>query len=545
MFKNLFSKKSPAEPAPGENQPQLFDQACQLKSSNLLDQAKLAFNRIITADPDHSDSTYQLGLIAEQQGDIFAAFTLINKAISLSGDNASYHRGLGDLFFLKLRDFRKAIAHYLKVIALGELSKEIYIDLGTAYQNIGEYDKAIAAFERSIAIDNKFPLSFYNLGICYRNLGKRDKAIAAFKTALEIKPDYAKCYHTLVRTQDDPELDQTSEKMINLLEKDGTSGLDKGHILFGLGHIYETKRDYVKSFECYADANQKFREVIRYSSETKRRYALAIKQAFSPESMADTTRGIDLARLPLLTPIFIVGMPRSGSSLIEQIIASHSQVHGAGEIKYLANAIHRPYPESGYRQFPEDADKLSADQLRQMSEDYLEMAGIEVPAGRQFFTDKLPHNFFFIGMIRKILPNAKIINCQRDPVDTCFSCFKNIFMQGQEFSYDLEELAEYYLIYDDLMTYWRANLPGSFLDVRYDEMITEQESQTRKILDYCGLAWEDACLDFHKSARAVATASATQVRKPIYKSSVKLWKNYEKELESLVRVLKEGGVEIS
>jgi hypothetical protein len=239
-----------------------------------------------------------------------------------------------------------------------------------------------------------------------------------------------------------------------------------------------------------------------------------------------------------VTPVFVVGLPRSGSTLIEQILASHSKVdatHELGDLFRIFQAAHRKRKKKGEK-FPDSLASLSREQWAELGRDYLERTAIfrqEAP----LFIDKNPNTFMFAGFLKIAIPNAKIIDARRHPLDSCFGSYKQLFASGQPFSYDLTEVGEYYLQYRRLMQHWHTVLPGYILDVHYEQVVADLESQVRRILNFCGLPFEERCLRFHETERAVKTASSEQVRKPIYASSVNLWRNYEKHLDSLVHIL--------
>ncbi len=237
------------------------------------------------------------------------------------------------------------------------------------------------------------------------------------------------------------------------------------------------------------------------------------------------------------SPIFIVGLPRSGSTLIEQIIASHSQVEGTHELNDLARTVHS-IPQAGKTdRFPENLPNMEPHLWSKFGDYYLQRT-MKFRDGSPRFIDKNPNNFTYVGLLHLILPNAKIINARRGPLDSCFGSYKQLFAKGQSFTYDLTEIGEYYLQYQRLMDHWQQVLPGKVLDVQYEDVVADLETQVRRILEYCELPFEQACVDFHQTNRAVKTASSEQVRQPIYSSSVNLWKNYEDNLGELIEVLK-------
>ena len=267
--------------------------------------------------------------------------------------------------------------------------------------------------------------------------------------------------------------------------------------------------------------------------DTEETYGRVI-ETFTPEFIADRQQPPN----PDVTPILIVGLPRSGSTLIEQILASHSQVDGTHELGDLARSIQaaRRSRHRGLR-FPKGLSRLSPDDWGELGRRYIEETKIHRGTA-PYFVDKNPNNFVYAGIVRIALPNARIIDARRHPLDSCFGSYKQLFASGQPFTYDMTELGEYYLQYCRLMDHWRQVLPGFVLEVHYEEVVADLETQVRRILDFCGLPFEDNCLRFHETERAVKTASSEQVRRPIYSSSVNLWRNYEPHLEELIHILK-------
>jgi hypothetical protein len=303
---------------------------------------------------------------------------------------------------------------------------------------------------------------------------------------------------------------------------------------FALAKAREDAGNHVKAFELYARGNHTRRRLENYDPVQTEVVNERIIEVFDAGFLAKHAgRGH-----PDPAPIFIVGLPRSGSTLIEQILASHSRVdatHELPEAGRLIQQINRnrkdrvTYPEA-VRDFD---DAAWAAQGRSYIEETRKYRGIAL-----HFVDKMPNNFASIGFLSLALPNAKFINTRRDPLDTCWSCYKQLFARGQPFTYDLVELGEYYLQYDRMMAHWNAVLPGRVLDVRYESVVAEQEAQTRRLLEFCGLPWEDACLRYYETERAIRTASSEQVRRPIYASAVGAWRPYERELAPLIEVLK-------
>jgi hypothetical protein len=306
---------------------------------------------------------------------------------------------------------------------------------------------------------------------------------------------------------------------------------DRCQLCFALGKAFEDREEFASSFAYYERGNTLMMQQVRYSAE---RIAAEFKvqlETCTRDLLTDQSGHGNMAA----DPIFIVGLPRAGSTLIEQIIASHSQVDGTMELPHILALVHRLNGRRRIRddgRYPKVLQELTPAQLQKFGDNYL--SDIKVyRKGAPFFTDKMPNNFRHIGLIHLILPNAKIIDARRDPMACCFGAFKQLFAEGQAFTYGLEEIGRYYRGYVELMDHWDEVLPGKILRVQHEDVVADLEIQVRRILKYCGLPFEQSCLDFHKTERAVRTASSEQVRQPLYKSGLDQWRNYEPWLEPL------------
>ncbi|MEL7449720.1 MAG: sulfotransferase, partial [Pseudomonadota bacterium] len=306
------------------------------------------------------------------------------------------------------------------------------------------------------------------------------------------------------------------------------------NFLFALAKASEDAGDFDEAWAHYERGNRTQRMLEHYDPVQTETVNDDIIEVFSEEFLQrDAGEGCQDD-----APIFVVGLPRSGSTLIEQILASHSQVEGTAELPYLgrvATSLNRNRAD-GVR-YPQAVLELRGQHFRALGEDYLQRAQVHRIEGKPRFIDKMPNNFPTVGLIHKILPNAKIIDARRYPLDSTFSCYRQLFAKGQTFVYDLSDIGEYFLEYQRMMDHWHAVLPGRVLTVQYEDMVSDPETQIARLLEYCGLPWEDACLSFHSTQRAVRTASSEQVRQPIYTSSVHYWRNYEKYLGELIEVL--------
>ena len=308
------------------------------------------------------------------------------------------------------------------------------------------------------------------------------------------------------------------------------------HLHFGLGKAYDDLKRYDEAFDHLIKGNALKRKTIDYDEAMVLGFFERVKETISAEVVRQKSGSGFESR----QPIFVLGMPRSGTTLVEQIIASHRDVSGAGELKDLSDTVSSVRGRDGKEApYPEFVPVLTPAELAKIGEAYIRRLDKRAP-GAARITDKMPSNFYFVGLIHLALPNAKIIHTNRNPIDTCVSCFSKLFAGEQSQTYNLGEIGRYYRAYHGLMAHWRQVLPpGAFLDVQYEEVVGDVEGQSRRMLEFCGLEWDASVLDFHKHERAVKTASASQVRKPIYESSVARWRNYEKFLGPLVAELGE------
>ena len=357
----------------------------------------------------------------------------------------------------------------------------------------------------------------------------------AYGEAIQLNPDLAVAYVNLIDcktfTPGDPHL----SAMEALAAKgEELSKAERMQLDFALGKAYADVKDYRRSFGHLLAANAAKRSTVSYDERAVAALFDRIETVFTDKLIAAKTGGGDLSPVP----IFILGMARSGTTLIEQIIASHPMAHGAGELGTLHEIVWTlPGTDGGNIKYPEYLPSLDASTLHQIGARYVSSL-VKLAPSKERITDKMPSNYIFAGLIHLALPNAKIIHSKRDPVDTCISCFSKLFTGEQNHAYDLGELGRYYKCYERLMAHWRRILPaGRMLEVQYEDVVADLETQARRIITYCGLPWDDRCLSFHEAQRPVRTASAAQVRQPIYKSAVGRARVYGDQLEPLLRAL--------
>lgn len=408
-----------------------------------------------------------------------------------------------------------------------------------AYANecmaVGEFDEALETYEKVLRVMPDNPNIHLSRGHALKTIGRQDEAIEAYREAYRNKPAFGDAYWSLANLKTYRFSDEEIQQMGAQQKLPSTGLVDRYHLAFALGKAFEDRDDYEQSFQYYELGNSLKKGELSYDADRMRADFERQMATCTPELFE--SRGGMGHEAP--DPIFVVGLPRAGSTLIEQILASHSQVDGTMELPNILALAHRL---NGRRRiqdeprYPGILPELSAEQLERFGREFIEDTRIH-RAGAPYFIDKMPNNFRHIGLIHLILPNARIIDARRHPMACCFSGYKQLFAEGQEFTYGLEDVGRYYRDYVELMDHWDRVLPGRILRVRYEDVVDDLETQVRRMLDFLGLPFEQACLDFHKTERSVRTASSEQVRQPLYKSGVEQWRNYEPWLGPLKETL--------
>jgi tetratricopeptide (TPR) repeat protein len=380
------------------------------------------------------------------------------------------------------------------------------------------------------------PKVWHSYGHALRTAGRNAESVDAYRRTVELSPGFGEAYWSLANLKTFRFSDGDVAAMLGQLARDDLAVEDRFHFHFALGKALEDAGDYARSFEHYAEGNRLRRSVIVYEPDAVSERVQQTKALFSAEFL-ESRRG---SGVPDPDPIFIVGLPRAGSTLVEQILSSHSAVEGTMELPDIG-AIAR---ELGGRRGAEDFSaypgilrELSGDELRALGQRFLDGTRVQRKTGAPYFIDKNPANWMHAGLIQLILPNAKVVDARRHPMSCCFSVFKQHFARGNRFSYDLGELGRYYRDYVELMDHFDSVMPGRVHRVLYELMVEDTEREVRRLLEYCGLPFEDACLRFYETERAVRTASSEQVRQPIYRDSLEQWTYYRDWLEPLAEAL--------
>ena len=409
---------------------------------------------------------------------------------------------------------------------------EALILYGQTCHELDRYEDALASFEKALKLqpNNIEALNFY--GIALKSVGRLDDARTTFAKALEVQPRAMGTYSNLVDLEKFTEDNPLFKAMVGILER--AKNPEEEHFTglhFALGKAYDDMGNYPKAFEHFSTGARLKRKTLTYNEAEVFGFFDEIKQVFSKEFLDKRVYEGN----PTTLPIFIIGMPRSGSTLTEQIISAHPDIYGAGEIKTLSmclGQLRQKYPL--LPKYPAMAAQMKASQFAAVADAYLGFIKQMSENKSLRVTDKLLTNYYFAGFINMLYPKAKIIHTMRNPVDTCWSSFTKLYKDDMPHSYDLRELGRYYRKYMDIMEYWRQTLPKGFmLDVVYEDVVANGETKAREIIEFLGLPWNEKCLDFHRSERAVKTASVAQVRKPLYSSSVERWRRYGDLLKPL------------
>ena len=384
-------------------------------------------------------------------------------------------------------------------------------------------EEALRAYERAADLKPDEVGLRVSAGHVQKTLGRRRESEASYKAALQMDPGIAEAYWSLADLKNYTFSDEEIAAMQQLLERDKRGRSNEAQLHFALGRAFEQRQEYARAFAHYARGNALRRLDAPFDIGQFERRSERIRAFFAAAFFAGRAGSGN----PSPAPIFIVGLPRSGSTLIEQILASHSRVEGTMELPNILNIVAQFDDMAATRDgYPETVRAATPSQLAALGARYLEETAPLLRSGRDHFTDKMPNNFSHVGLIHAILPEAILIDARRHPMDACFSTFKQHFAEGQGFSYDLEDLGRYYRCYLSLMDHWDAVLPGRVLHVQYEQLVREPQAHIRRLLEHCGLEFEPACLKFHETRRSVRTASAEQVRQPLYTSGVDYWRHF-------------------
>lgn len=505
-----------------------------LRDLKRLDDALASFDKAIALRPDYADAHYNRGIVLRDLKRLDEALASYDQAIALKPDHGEAYINRG-LVLQGLKRFDEALASYDRAIVLRPDSSQAYNNRGIALKKLNRSNEALASYDRAIALNPNYAEAFYNRAIELMELGRLDEAQQAADKAIELAPREALYYRTFGSAGRYSGDDKRLAVLEQLAENaESYSSDDQVDLCFVLAKVYEDVGRFNEAFNQLKIGNVLKRRQIIYDEAAELDAFTRIQDLYTPQLIQSTRDAGESSPVP----VFIVGMVRSGSTLVEQILASHPQAFGGGELDSFAEFVARcSAMQNGEQLRPELASGLSTDQLRQIGVRYVaRLRELSPQAAR--IVNKLPSNFMHAGLIHLALPNATIIHTVRDPRDTCASAYSKLFTEEQNHTYDLAELGRYYGHYHALMAHWHRVLPaGRILDVQYEDVVADLEGQARRLIAHCGLDWDPRCLAFHRTDRPVRTASAIQVRQPIYDSSIGRWRMYESFLGPLLAEL--------
>ena len=541
-----------------------FNMGMALNELGRHDEAVAAFDQAIALKPDHGLARFRRGLSLmelerheeavedfeavhkQNPADVNVLYMLCNgltavdrkeealrlheRTLELEPNSPVAHNNYGLMLALLARH-EEAVVHYERAIALDRNLVIAYGNLGNSLNFLGRSQEALTVFDRALAIDPDSLTCVIGAGYSKMCLGRLDQAKLDFERGLGLDPGSVECHRYLAEVKtfsaDDPQIQLIEDLANNMTAK--TRG-QQATMHFVRFKVKSDLKQYDDAFAELAEGNRRWRPIAGYNEEKELGVLREMARIFTPELIREKS-GLGN---PSTLPVFIIGMPRSGTTLIEQILASHPLVFGGDELTDFGLGVVGSYdPEP----LPFDVAGLSAEDLKRLGSIYIDRVRPKAPDAHRI-TDKRPENFRFAGLIHLVLPNARIIHVRRDPLDTCVSCFSLFPPATFRFTYDLAELGRYYRAYETLMAHWREVIPQSaFIEVQYEDVVANLEEQARRIVDFCGLEWDPRCLEFHKTDRSVRTASLTQVRQPLYTSSVGRWRRYESHLQPLFDAL--------
>ena len=497
--------------------------------------AETIFRKILHQNPNHIGALCGLAAISLGAGFHGDAQRLLKHALKQSAHMPLIRRGLAQAY-LDTGDLEEAEAAVRHSLLIDGASSPSWVLLGSVLAHSMRQEEALDAYTQALNID---PTQFrveLSRGHVLKTLGRRAAAEAAYRRCLELKPEYGEAYYSFADLKNYHFSEAELAAMLETLQRTPIAAKSHAQIHFAVGRALEQREQYTEAFRHYASGNSMRRRDAPFDAPAFEQKCRRVAAAFSAEFLR-SHNGCGSADS---APIFVVGLPRSGSTLVEQVLASHSCIEGTMELPHLLRLVRELDQSQGAADtYPESVLGLNEQTFKGLGERYIGETRI-YRSDRARFIDKMPNNFSHVGLLQLILPRATVIDVRRNPMDTCFSAYKQHFAQGQSFTYDLEDLGRYYLSYIELMDHWDRVLPGKVFHVAYEELVRNTETVVRQLIAHCGLEFEPSCLRFHETQRSVRTASSEQVRLPMYDSSIGHWRHFETELEPLRRTL--GGI---
>jgi len=485
-------------------------------------EAKLLLQKV----PNNTFLYNLIGSCFQNLNDLDNAKFFFERALTIDNKNISALNNIANVY-KNLKNFSLAKDNYQKALNINPNFINALVNYGSLKYELNDYEGSIILYKKALSLNEKTPQAHYNLGLVYQAMGFFDKAKYHLQKLIKINPKMTSADKILSRitkyVNDDPHINEM-EKKLNTLE---LNDLEKINLFFSLGKAYEDLENYEKSFFYLKSGNDLKKKLIKYQKNVDNKNFKTIKEFFKNFDFKNINTNKYNKDI-----IFIVGMPRSGTSLVEQILSSHSSIYGAGELPYLNNIIDINFLENNNLEINKLKNLNDINLQKSLGDFYFSFMD-KYNANNNIITDKAPLNFKWLGLIKLIIPNSKIVHCSRSPKDNCLSLYKNIFDDNLNWCYDEDDLSNFYYEYSNLMSFWKEKLPDFIYDVQYEKLISNPEFEIKNLLNFCDLKWEESCLNFHKNSRAIKTVSSSQARKTFYSSSINSYQKYENFLNKL------------
>ena len=512
------------------NEPNLFNitGACysEIGSINL---AIDNFQRAVNLKPDYAEAHYNLGVVLQKNGEDEEAYKSYEKAIAIKHAYPQAHNNIG-MINLKKRNLNEAVKSFEWAVAYNPNYVEAHNNLGATFQELMQFQKAMYQYEKALSINPKFAQALNNLGASLEIFGQREKAFENYNKAIQENPRYYEAHRNLSAIKKYKKNDPQIHQLESLYSNINLTKPDKKNLSFALAKVYEDLGENEKFFKFLNEGNNLRKQELNYSFASSNNFHLSLLKAFKspPKIISQNEKNKSTIR-----PIFVLGMPRSGTTLVEQIISSHHEVYGAGELNNLKKFVTPIF----FNHANSNNKVINDEDILSLRNNYLNSLS-ELNFKEKIMTDKMPINFRLIGFILSAIPEAKIVHVKRDARATCWSNYKHYFSSGNGFTFDQEDLSKFYGLYKEIMDFWHKLFPNKIYDLNYEKLTENQKKETEKLLKYCELDWDKKCLEFHKNDRGIKTASASQVRQKMYQGSSEAWKQYEPYIKTLIDGLK-------
>lgn len=549
-----------------------FDTAFKQHSAGELEKAELNYKKILKKYPNHFDTLRHLGILYQDKKMYILAERFFLKAFKLNSNEASIHNNLGTIKFLQYK-MDDALNFYIKAFKINPKYIPVVNNITMYYYRKFKEEECLkfaelalsieqnnlvakSNYAKALTINDKLPEAiklfkeiikinpdcenYKNLGTAYRNTGKFEESCICFEKALEYEPNDYSCFFNLCASKvSQPNIDMLLKFEKKLKTEKNIDYAEKGSIAFALYNSYHKLREFDKAGNFLLLGNKFLDNWIASDINEEEKYLTDIKRIYSQSFIKKNMLPSKKNDFNTPQPIFILGMPRSGTTLCEQIISSHSEINGGGELQYMTeiSGIGNTIANNDLSEYRQKLSQITNEELINNRNKYIEKIS-KISKKHKYVTDKMPHNFVLIGFIKILFPNAKIIYCKRNALDNCYSLFAHKFVdKSHGYSYNQKKIGKYYNFHLELMDYWLEIFKDDIYVLNHENLIEDQEKYSKELINYCGLKWEVACLEFYKSKRQVVTASNEQVREPINKKSISAWKRYEKFLQPLIKTL--------